>query len=153
MKFLCLKPAKRGTAALSVEYSKDLGLTDPWRTHQVAVPDSSLSRGGITFTIAETAPVSDYYEVTAEITEEAAPPECLRGRAQLPPLWRPWLRRPAAGRGRRVSRREFTVERGHLSIPTGWCPAARGCAERAAMGQVPYEFPTPPGMRVKLREM
>ncbi|MCX6877699.1 MAG: transposase zinc-binding domain-containing protein [Verrucomicrobia bacterium] len=45
-----------------------------------------------------------------------APPECLRGRAQYPSLWRPWLRRPAAGRGRRVSRREFECRR-HL------CPA------------------------------
>ena len=72
LRFLCLKPDKRGTAMLAVEYSNDLGLADPWRTHHVAVPDTSLSSGGIAFTIAETDPVSDYYAVTAEITEGAA---------------------------------------------------------------------------------
>ena len=36
--FNCLSAANRGTALLKVQYSKDLGIIDPWTNHEAAVP-------------------------------------------------------------------------------------------------------------------
>jgi hypothetical protein len=38
MTFDCLAAAARGTTALNVQYSKDLGQADPWTSHMVVVP-------------------------------------------------------------------------------------------------------------------
>jgi hypothetical protein len=43
--------ASRGTATLSVEHSRDLGIGDPWTT--VAVPDTSEGpTSGVTFVVS-----------------------------------------------------------------------------------------------------
>lgn len=67
--FKCLKSGARGTAALNVQSSNDLGQADLWSNHQAAVPDSTPAApvNGVTFTVSPTDPVSDYNEVTAEI--------------------------------------------------------------------------------------
>ena len=45
-----LKPANRGTATLSVENSRDIGIADPWAT--VLVTDSSSGpTNGVTFVL------------------------------------------------------------------------------------------------------
>lgn len=56
--------AARGTAALQVQHSSDLGISDPWST-LVTVPDASGTEGGIVFTVTPgTAPLNN---VTATI--------------------------------------------------------------------------------------
>jgi autotransporter-associated beta strand protein len=50
LSFNMLKPANRGTATLSVQHSRDLGIADPWTT----VPATDVNSGptsGVTFTI------------------------------------------------------------------------------------------------------
>ena len=47
--FKVLKAANRGSAALRLEYSKDLGISDPWT--MVTVPEASGLTGGVDFVI------------------------------------------------------------------------------------------------------
>ena len=67
--FRCLKASARGTAALNVQYSNDLGVLDAW--HATAVPDVTLTVGGIAFTVTPIT-ASDYQTITAEIPLSAA---------------------------------------------------------------------------------
>ena len=41
LSFTCLKIAGRGTNLLNLQYSKDLGITDLWTSHEVSVPDTA----------------------------------------------------------------------------------------------------------------
>lgn len=62
--FAMRNSAARGTAALQVQHSSDLGISDPWST-LVTVPDASGTEGGIVFTVTPgTAPLNN---VTATI--------------------------------------------------------------------------------------
>lgn len=51
MTFSCLNAANRGAAKIYVEHSSDLGISDPWSTGSVIVPESSGSVGGVNFNI------------------------------------------------------------------------------------------------------
>jgi hypothetical protein len=49
--FSMLNAANRNSAALRLQYSNDLGLTDPWTSHSILVPDSTGTVGGVSFVI------------------------------------------------------------------------------------------------------
>ncbi len=55
LNFTCLKVANRGGATLQIQVSDDLGITDPWTSQEVVVPDSSGTVSGILFTISANA--------------------------------------------------------------------------------------------------
>ena len=67
--FQCLKASARGTAVLNVQYSNDLGVLDTW--HTAAVPDVTLTVGGVVFTVAPIT-ASDFQTITAGIPLSAA---------------------------------------------------------------------------------
>ena len=70
LSFKCLKSGARGTANLTVQFSKDLGAGDGW--HGVSVPDSDQADGGsgVGFVVVPIAG-SDYNTVTATIAAPA----------------------------------------------------------------------------------
>ena len=55
LSFTCLKIANRGSATLKLQVSDDLGISDPWTSQEVVVPDSSGTINGILFTISANA--------------------------------------------------------------------------------------------------
>ena len=60
----------RGTAVLSVEYSRDLGITDPWTENTIVIPDVSSTVDGVAFTIT---PIdSNHNQVEVSIPTSAA---------------------------------------------------------------------------------
>ena len=74
LEFDCLKPANSGTAALVVQYSKDLGVVDPWDSAskapsvtQASVPSAPSSVGGIAFAISPSPLGAIYQHVVASI--------------------------------------------------------------------------------------
>jgi len=67
--FTCLKVAGRGDAVLKVQYSKDLGIGDPW--HDAAVPDDD---GTVNSVIFDTTADGDYIDVIATIPVSLAAP-------------------------------------------------------------------------------
>ena len=80
--FDCLATADRGTAVLNLQFSKDLGVTDPWSSHQVAVPGEvgATTVGGVNFTVTANGSLM---HVVAEIPASAASPgTVLFGRLQ-----------------------------------------------------------------------
>lgn len=81
LNFQCLKAGARGTAILDVQYSNDLGKTDPW--HSAAVPDSTPPGpiNGVVFTVTPIT-ASNYQNITAEIPQTAASAGRLFGRLQ-----------------------------------------------------------------------
>ena len=72
--FTCLKIANRGTVVLNLQYSKDLGITDPWATHEVVVPDAAGIVGSVTFTVSSVNPDPDLVNLEATIPASAAAP-------------------------------------------------------------------------------
>ncbi len=73
MNFTCLKSTKRGSAVLKLQYSRDIGQTDAWTSHEAVVPDTSTTVNGVVFTTsANTNP--DLINVQAEIPASAAYP-------------------------------------------------------------------------------
>ena len=54
----------RGGAILKVQSSNDLGITDPWASHEAAVPDADATVNGIVF---DTTADGDYIQVIADI--------------------------------------------------------------------------------------
>ena len=68
--FQCLKSSVRGTANLTVQYSKNLGTGDAW--HGVPVPDSDQpdDGSGVGFVVTPIGG-SDYNNVTATIAAPA----------------------------------------------------------------------------------
>ena len=62
--FRCLKSAKRGGAVLKVQSSNDLGQTDPWASHETAVPDLDDIVNGVVF---DTTEDGDFITVVADI--------------------------------------------------------------------------------------
>jgi hypothetical protein len=69
--FRCLKTAKRGAAALKIQYSNDLGQLDPWTSHEAIVPDAASSIGDVVFDITADADPT-FINVRAEIPARAA---------------------------------------------------------------------------------
>ena len=64
MTFNYLNAANRGSAVMSVQYSKDLGVTDLWTDHTVVIPESSGTVNGVLFIIT---PNGNTNEVQATI--------------------------------------------------------------------------------------
>lgn len=62
--FRCLKSTMRDTTQLKVQFSTDLGITDPWTNHEAAVPDGDATVNGVVF---DTTDEGDYIQVIAEI--------------------------------------------------------------------------------------
>ncbi len=73
MNFTCLKVAGREGAVLKLQYSKDLGLTDPWTSHEAVVPDTDGTVNGVVFTTSANAN-TDLINIQAEIPASAASP-------------------------------------------------------------------------------
>ncbi len=71
LSFKLLKKAVRGSAVLKLQYSKDLGVTDPWTSHTITVPDSSGNVGGVDFTLTPIAG-TDLNQVQATVPASAA---------------------------------------------------------------------------------
>jgi hypothetical protein len=72
VEFTCLKVAKRGTAVLKLQSSKDLGLTDLWTDHEVVVPDTAGPVGPVTFSVPTTNANPDLVDLKAEIPSSEA---------------------------------------------------------------------------------
>ncbi len=62
--FRCLKSTKCGGAVLKVQCSSDCGLSDPWASHEAAVPDVDGTVNGIVF---DTTDDGDFINVIADI--------------------------------------------------------------------------------------
>lgn len=71
LSFKMLKNTKRGTAVLSLQYSRDMGVTDPWTSHTIVVPDATGSVAGVNFVVA---PINgtDHNQIQATIPSSAA---------------------------------------------------------------------------------
>ncbi len=71
LSFKMLKSTQRGTAVLALQYSRDLGVSDPWTNHTITVPDVSGTVGGVNFVIT---PISgtDHNQVQVTIPASAA---------------------------------------------------------------------------------
>jgi M6 family metalloprotease-like protein/uncharacterized repeat protein (TIGR02543 family) len=67
--FQCLNASKRGSSTLSLQYTIDLGITDPWESHTQSVPDSSGTVGGVVFVVT---PSGIFNHVQATIPASAA---------------------------------------------------------------------------------
>ena len=67
--FRCLKSTKRGTAQLKVQSSSDLGASDPWTSHEAAVPDADGTVNGVVF---DTTDDGDFINVIADIPAAGA---------------------------------------------------------------------------------
>jgi hypothetical protein len=75
MSFNMLNAANRGASKLNVEHSSDLGIVDPWTA--VAIPETSGSVGGVSFSITPGDPLNG---VTATIPNTEASGGKLFGR-------------------------------------------------------------------------
>ncbi|MEI6179056.1 MAG: hypothetical protein WCS43_19350, partial [Verrucomicrobiota bacterium] len=73
MNFTCLKVAGREGAVLKLQYSRDLGLTDPWTGHEAVVPDTDGTVNGVVFTTSANANTA-LINIQAEIPASAALP-------------------------------------------------------------------------------
>jgi autotransporter-associated beta strand protein len=62
--FRCLKSTKRGGMVLKIQTSSDMGVTDPWVTNEVVVPDGDATVNGVVF---DTTDDGDYINVIADI--------------------------------------------------------------------------------------
>ena len=67
--FRCRKVTNRGSAVLSVQYSKDLGVSDPW--HDATVPYENSTINNMVF---DTSDDGDFINVQATIPASAASP-------------------------------------------------------------------------------
>jgi autotransporter-associated beta strand protein len=67
--FRCLNSSKRGGAALKVQFSNDLGTSDPWTSHEAAVPDTDSTVNGVIF---DTTDDGDFVNVIADIPAAGA---------------------------------------------------------------------------------
>lgn len=74
LNFTCLKVAHRGTAALKLQYSKDLGISDLWTGHEVSVPDSAGLVGAVNFTVPSVNPDPNLVNLEATIPVSEASP-------------------------------------------------------------------------------
>ena len=83
MTFTCLKVAGRGTNVLKLQYSKDLGITDLWTSHEGVVPDTAVTVGSVSYTVPSVNGNANLVNLQATIpASEAAPGTKLFGRLQ-----------------------------------------------------------------------
>jgi hypothetical protein len=61
LSFICLKVANRASATLKLQVSDDLGVSYPWTSQEVAVPDISGTVNGIVFIITANADPTLWY--------------------------------------------------------------------------------------------
>ncbi len=71
LNFSILKAAARGTATPTIQWSNDLGLTDPWVTNLAAVPPSTSVVNGVDFQVNSSGAL-DVIEATIPSSEAAA---------------------------------------------------------------------------------
>lgn len=71
LSFKMLNSTKRGAAVLSLQYSRDLGVSDPWTNHTIQVPDTTGPAGGVDFVISPLAG-TDCNQVQVMIPASAA---------------------------------------------------------------------------------
>jgi hypothetical protein len=57
--FSCLNAANRGPATLQLQWSADLGVTDPWASNVAVVPESTEVVNGIDFQITPNGNLND----------------------------------------------------------------------------------------------
>ncbi len=71
LSFKMLNSTQRGSAVLALQYSRDLGVSDPWTNHTIPVPDVSGTVTGVNFVIT---PISgtDHNQVQVTIPASAA---------------------------------------------------------------------------------
>ncbi len=69
LQFSMLNASSRGNAILTLEFSNDLGVADPWTSHRVVVPDVSSTVGEVVFVIT---PNGSFNEIVATIPASAA---------------------------------------------------------------------------------
>jgi hypothetical protein len=62
--FRCLRSTARGGVVLKVQSSNDMGVSDPWTSHEAAVPDSDSTVNGVVF---DTTDDGDFINVIADI--------------------------------------------------------------------------------------
>ena len=67
--FRCLKSTKRGSAQIKVQSSGDCGASDPWTSHEAAVPDADGTVNGVVF---DTTDDGDFINVIADIPAASA---------------------------------------------------------------------------------
>jgi uncharacterized repeat protein (TIGR02543 family) len=76
--FKCLNASKRGGAVLKLQYSKDLGATDPWTSHTFTVPETTAPPinplTDVAFTITPDSVNPDLNKVDATVPANAALP-------------------------------------------------------------------------------
>ena len=71
LEFSMLNAASRGTAKLSLQWSNDLGVTDPWNGNVALVPDDDATVNGVVFDITQGSPLHKV-KATIPATEAAA---------------------------------------------------------------------------------
>ena len=71
LSFKMLNSTKRGASVLSLQYSRDLGVSDAWTSHSIQVPDVTNTVSGVSFVVT---PISgtDNNQVQATIPASAA---------------------------------------------------------------------------------
>ncbi len=71
LSFKTVKSTKRGASVLSLQYSRDLGVSDAWTSHAIQVPEVTSTVSGVSFVIT---PISgtDHNQVQATIPASAA---------------------------------------------------------------------------------
>ena len=74
LNFTCLKVAGRGTSVLKLQYSKDCGVSDPWTSHEVVVPDTAGTVGVVVFTVPSTNADPTLVNLRASIPASQAAP-------------------------------------------------------------------------------
>jgi hypothetical protein len=74
LEFTCLKAANRGASVLKLQYTGDLGSSDPWTGNEVLVPDTAATVGPVTFTVPSVNPDPHLVNLRATVPTSAAPP-------------------------------------------------------------------------------
>ncbi len=83
--FQNLKAAARGSATLDLQYSKDLGITDPWESHTIAVPEtSSTDPSGVVFVITTNGDMNQVQATLPAAAAGSGGKVFVRLKAQLP---------------------------------------------------------------------
>jgi hypothetical protein len=70
LSFDMLNAASRGTAALKLQWSNDLGVADPWGSNEALVPDESSTVNGVNFVVTPGSP-THAVEATIPASEAA----------------------------------------------------------------------------------
>lgn len=83
--FRYLRSPKRGSALLRLQYSRDLGIADPWADHTIEIPSSSGTVGGVNFFITPDPENNDLDQVQAILPSDPEDRIFVRLSGELPP--------------------------------------------------------------------